>query len=316
MTDKPLISLLAARMATLKAKDKEPNSGRVLDTWLAKAENQLGADTSAGRLGWLIASCVSVAAVQRAVDNDGRKLFLLKGGTLLQHRLNAPSRTTSDIDGLIRGDIEDFLANLDDALGQPWGPFTLRRGPVEIIDVPNRVLKPRRLNVYLELRATTWRKVQLEIAPNEAGIGEESEAFQPPSLEGFGLPSVDALVGIAMRHQIAQKLHAVSDPHDPPTSKNDRPRDVVDLLLLRDLAAETGSPSNVEIAEAAQAVFASRANEAIQLGFPPRHWPSSVIAHPHWGSDYNRAAQSARFPLSLEDAVAELNTWIAQLCEQ
>jgi hypothetical protein len=53
-----------------------------------------------------------------------------------------------------------------------------------------------------------------------------------------------------MRFQIAQKIHAVSDPHEPPDSINDRARDVVDLLLLRDLAAETGNPMLAEISAA------------------------------------------------------------------
>jgi hypothetical protein len=44
--------------------------------------------------------------------------------------------------------------------------------------------------------------------------------------------SPDALATLALRFQIAQKLHACTDPHDSPASINDRPRDVVDLLLL------------------------------------------------------------------------------------
>ena len=58
--------------------------------------------------------------------------------------------------------------------------------------------------------------------PDEAGIGQEFEAIEPPPLSGFGLPDPDSLVGIAMRFQIAQKLHAVSDRHEPPDSINDR----------------------------------------------------------------------------------------------
>jgi hypothetical protein len=44
--------------------------------------------------------------------------------------------------------------------------------------------------------------------------------------------SPDTLATLALRFQIAQKLHACTDPHDSPASINDRPRDVVDLLLL------------------------------------------------------------------------------------
>lgn len=297
----------------LTPKTKPPASASILNSWIAKAQQQLGAESGGGRLGWLIASSVAIAAVQRAVDSDGRQLFLLKGGTLLQHRLDVSSRATKDIDGLIRGDIEAFFIELEAALAQPWGPVTLRRGPVEIIDVPTRVLKPRRFDIILELRGVPWRRIQFEISPDEAGIGAESEAIAAPALVGFGLPEPDALVGIALRHQIAQKFHAVTDPHDPPASVNDRARDVVDLVLLEDLVTAAGSPTDSEIAEAAAAVFRGRAEEAIALGREPRSWPAYLTAHPHWAGDYRHAAASAQLELPLDEAVARVNGWIERL---
>ncbi|WP_282826339.1 nucleotidyl transferase AbiEii/AbiGii toxin family protein [Gulosibacter sediminis] len=306
-------SRLAERVRTLRPKDKQPASAKVLDAWIAQAQNQLGNEVDGGRLGWLIASSVAVAAVQRALDTEGRRLFLLKGGTLLQHRLHSDSRSTKDIDGLIRGDMDTFFAMLEDALDDPWGPLTLRRGEVEIINVPTKLIKPRRFDIYLELRGVTWRRVQFEVSPDEAGIGEEQERVDPPPLDRFGLPDPDGLVGIAMRFQIAQKLHAVSDPHEPPTSVNDRPRDVVDLLLLRDLIAETGNPSIERVRDAAVAVFEARAAEAAQFGLTERRWPPTVPAHDHWRDDYARAAASARFDLSMNDAIAQLNEWIGQV---
>jgi len=77
----------------------------------------------------------------------------------------------------------------------------------------------------------------VEIAPHEAGAGHEQDVLIAPGLGHFGLPNPDFLLGIALRYQIAQKIHACTDPHDPPGYRNDRARDVVDLLLLRDLAA-------------------------------------------------------------------------------
>lgn len=300
-------------LSTLAPKAKEPASASILNSWISQAERKLGAGSGGGRLGWLIASSVAIAAVQRAVDSDGRQLFLLKGGTLLQHRLNVSSRATKDIDGLVRGDIAEFFTALDTALAEPWGPVTLRRGPVEIIDVPTRVLKPRRFDIILELRGVAWRRIPFEIAADEAGIGEESEEITAATLSGFGLPTPDTLVGIALRYQIAQKFHAVTDPHDPPAAINDRARDVVDLVLLEDLVTAAGSPSDEEIAAAAQAVFDGRAAEAVELGREPRGWPALLTAHPHWAKDYERAAASANLDLPLEEAVARVNVWIVRL---
>ncbi|MEZ5085207.1 MAG: hypothetical protein R2722_02800 [Tessaracoccus sp.] len=59
---------------------------------------------------------ITVGTVQRALDEDGRQLFLLKGGTPLQHRLNATARTTKDVDGLVRGDMDAFFAVLEEVL--------------------------------------------------------------------------------------------------------------------------------------------------------------------------------------------------------
>lgn len=148
-------------MRRLKPKTKEPVSAQVLNTWIAQAEGKLGDEAKGGRLGWLVASPVAVAAVQRAIDAEGRNLFLLKGGTLLQHRLPATARATKDVDGLIRGDLEQFILTLDEALDEPWGPLILRRGEVEVVNVPTRIIKPRRFDIILELRGVTWRRHHL-----------------------------------------------------------------------------------------------------------------------------------------------------------
>lgn len=306
-------SPLANRLRELKKKEIQPVSASMLNNWIAHAETRLGNEIGGGRLGWLIASSIAVAAVQRAADEEGRQLFLLKGGTYLQHRLSAPSRSTKDIDGLVRGDVDEFLRVLDRVFVEPWGPFSLRRGLIEIINVPTRVLQPRRFDVIIELRGVTWRRVQFELSPDEAGIGEESEYIESLPLSGFGLPDPGALAGIALRHQIAQKLHAVSDPHDPPSSVNDRPRDVVDLILLRNLAAATGQPTPTDIASAAKDVFEARAQDAVVLGFEPREWPPVLMAHPHWADSYARATKEVGLDLSMADAVLQINTWILAL---
>ncbi len=306
-------SRIAAMLRVLTPKGKQPVSANVLNNWITQAEGTLGAETKGGRLGWLVASTVAVAAVQRATDLDGRQLFLLKGGTLLQHRLDTVARATKDVDGLVRGDLDAFLLALDDALAQPWGPLTLRRGPVEVIDVPTKAVKPRRFDIILQLRGSTWRRVQFEVSPDEAGIGATTDTIEAPPLSGFGLPDPDTLVAIAMQYQIAQKLHAVSDPHDPPTQVNDRARDVVDLLLLRDLVNRTGIPSRSEIRSAGVALFAARATEAAAADLPTRSWPPTIIGHAHWNQDFTRAAASAALECTLDDAVRDANAWIREI---
>ena len=99
---------------------------------------------------------------------------------------------------------------------RPRSSGSLRRGEVEVVNVPTKVVKPCRFDLIIELRGVAWRRIQFEISPDEAGIGQDFEVVEPPPLSGFGLPDPEALVGIAMRFQIVQKMHAVSDPHEPP----------------------------------------------------------------------------------------------------
>lgn len=81
MSSELISSRIAKLVAGLAPKAKQPNSSTVLNAWIAQAESRLGPEARGGRLGWLVASSVAIAAVQRAVDAEGRQLFLLKGGT-------------------------------------------------------------------------------------------------------------------------------------------------------------------------------------------------------------------------------------------
>jgi hypothetical protein len=299
------------RMADIKDRGKEPRSASVLNSWISKAQGDVGLE--ADRLGWLVASAVVVAALQRTREDDGRSSFLLKGGTYLQYRMDWAARPTKDVDGLVRGDIDRFIEALDETIREPWGPLQLTRTEVEVIEVPGKPVKPRRFYMQVSLRGDVWRKVKIEISPDEAGAAGEHDVLPAPDLKFLGIPSPGQLLGIAMRFQIAQKIHACTDPHSPPDQKNDRARDVVDLLLLRDLVNAEGTPSLSELRGACIAVFEARAEDARAAEWPPRDWPPTAVAYEHWGIDYAAAAGKGGITLGLDEAITELNVWIAQI---
>ncbi len=292
----------------LAERGKAPNSKSVLDNWVNRAQATTGIEV--GRLSHLIASTVAVAVLQQAVDESGLPLFLLKGGTYLQYRLPSGSRATKDVDGLVRGDLETFLEALDEVLALDWGVISLQRTAAETIAVPGKILKPRRFQLKLAIRGVVWRSIKVEISPDEAGAGDLSEMLRPVQLKHFGIPTPDQLFGIAVQYQIAQKFHACTDPHDPPQYRNERARDLPDLLLLKDLTETEGAPSLNELRAACEAVFAARATEAAELGRDARTWPPQVTAYAGWESDYQAAASEAGIGHSLDDAVDELNGWI------
>jgi Nucleotidyl transferase AbiEii toxin, Type IV TA system len=298
-------------LASLPERGKEPTSARILTGWINQA--QVRAGLSADRLSWLVASTVVVAALQRAVDNTGTPLFLLKGGTYLQHRLHRQGRATKDVDGIIRGDLDEFLARLDEVLAAGWGPLAFRRSAPEVIASPARVVKPRRFDVQVLLQGIVWRRVQVEISPDEGGAAQMHEVLVSPALAHFGLKSPVELLGISVRYQIAQKLHAGSDPHQPPDLINERARDVPDLLLLRDLIDSEGHPSLDQVREACVDLFDARRADSLELGREPRTWPCRFVAHPHWRRDYEHAARQAGIELDLDAALARVNEWIAEI---
>lgn len=298
----------------LASRGKEPASARALDAWIASAERTLGPKAQ-GRVGWLVASTVASAKLMQAIDADGSPAFALKGGTLLQHRLSLDSRATRDLDGIVRGDMDDFFSSLDGVLSNPWGAISFSRSPVTEFSVPGKLINPRRFDLKMSIGGKLWRKVKVEVSPDEGTHGTSSECFASPSLAYFGLPTPESLIGISMAYQVAEKYHAASDPHNPPDFVNDRARDVVDLYLLKKLSDQTNSPSRNEIAIAVRDIFEWRAREAEATGRTARHLPATIVAYPHWESDYTKAAKSVDLNQSLDETVGVVNIWMASALE-
>ncbi|ALJ19733.1 nucleotidyl transferase AbiEii/AbiGii toxin family protein [Microbacterium sp. No. 7] len=295
--------------AALPGKDRTPASARVLEQWVHQASAVIG--TNVARTGWILASTIVVAVLQRALGHDQQPLFLLKGGVYLERRLGASARATRDVDTLFRGSADELVRALDEALAQPWGPVTLSRSPIQMIDAP-RVVKPRRFDVLLSLRGVTWRRIQVEVAFDDGHIREHSDRIAAPSTDFFGIQTPDALVGIAMAYQVAQKLHACSDPHEPPTFVNDRVRDLVDLLSIKHAYYPTPGSLDV-VREAALDVFQARAAEAGQIGMRLRLWPPTIVANPLWASTFATPAEQAGVSSTLDEIIVELNEWITAI---
>lgn len=308
----PFVNELAHDLATLKPHDKEPKTRNVLDSWIAKAEGEIDPARS-GRLAWLVSTTIAAAKLQSVLDADGNNRFALKGGTLLQHRLGLEARATRDLDGIIRGDIDDFLTTFDSLLEKDWGPIGFARSKIEVIEVPSKAVKPRRFDLSLMLRGQTWRKVVIEISPEEGHACESFESIPAPAVEAFGIPTPERLVCLSMSYQIAQKIHAATSPHEPPLFVNRRARDLVDLILLKELVEEEGTPSLEEISSAIRDIFDVRAMEARSLGRPERTLPAKIISYPHWISDYKEAAHSCELDLSMEESIDIVNSWMEEI---
>lgn len=276
---------------SLPDRGKEPRSKRHLETWIQQAHVTTG--IAARRLGWLVASSVVIAALQRVHAEDGQPRVLLKGGAYLELGLGLRTRATRDVDTLFRGDFDDFLDVLDASLAEPWGSIELQRTAVETIDGAIRTVKPRRFSIKLLVSGQVWRSIDVELAPDEGLAGAHVATVPSTPLGHFGLPTPAEFAGIVFDYQVAQKLHACSDPHQPPELVNDRARDVVDLILVRD-ALYDNNADTAKLRAACVDLFSSRAAEAAVLGRRARQWPPAVIPHEHWHTDFAAASREDR----------------------
>ena len=247
--------------------------------------------------------------MQRALGDDQQPVFFVKGGVYIEFSLGLKARTTRDIDTLFRGGLDDFADRLDEALAQPWGPFELTRSEIEVIDAP-KLVKPRRFWARLNAKGSPWRRIQVEVSFPEGGIANQSRQVPPPNIGFFGLNAPEHLIGVAMDYQIAQKLHAASDP-DENDYENQRVHDICDLLLLKD--AFYPGPPPPSLKAACVDIFEFRADEADQLGRSVRHWPPVFVINDYWRAAYPPLAEELCITLSLDEAVAAVEQWVSEV---
>jgi hypothetical protein len=148
-----------------------------------------------------------------------------------------------------------------------------------------------RTTIRLAYRGRAWASVQLEVAPVEGDLGREIDRVPARSLEHLGLEGPDDVPCVALRWQIAQKLHACTEP-PAEGRRNDRLRDLADLLLLWDLV-QTAERTAVRVA--CTEIFALRATHP---------WPPHLVVFEHWEEPYRVLASAIRFPIVDVDEAA------------
>jgi len=192
---------------------------------------------------------VLLGALDRVRDDLAEPRFLLKGGLAIELRLGLKARATKDIDVVFRGDPQRLRDTLEEALAPGYAPFEFRLAASDAI----RDTGAERMDVKLTFNGRDWATLQVEISPDEAGAGEV-ELLDAIGIADLGLQGPDRVACQSLRYQIATKLHAASERFKD--KENDRYRDVIDLILLRDLA-----PNLSDVREACDDIFLSRERE-------------------------------------------------------
>lgn len=214
------------------------------------------------------------------IDNDGggQPAVLVKGGTAIDLRRGAaPARLSKDWDGAVRSDLDEFIDHARAALAQGWSGFTGRLTREAEIEVPGLAVRPRRFDVKLDYRGKSFATVPVELSAAEGRSGEEHDVVNPVEYAAIGLEPRGPVYCLSLRYQIAQKIHACTDPLDG-IRDNDRARDLIDLQLLALLLDAAALP---DVRSACIEIFDGRGRQA---------WPPAVRTWPAWPSIYTASA--------------------------
>lgn len=257
--------------------DSSPSNLRALRDRLTAAAKREG--VVFGRLQQHVGVLVVTQFMAALTDEHGEPLLLVKGGASLELRRGIPeSRTSKDLDAVIRGDIETVHDRLVEAGAAGWEGFTAMFTPPAEFEVPGLIAHPHRFTGKLNYQGRPFVSVPIDVSPVEAGNADGYDKVTSEALALVGLPISASVPCMTLPWQIAQKIHACTDRMGEPRT-NDRAHDLVDLQLLETLMVDEPLAST---RAACVAVFEARAKH---------DWPATVVAPLRWGPIYERALE-------------------------
>lgn len=269
---------------------------RLLQLWADKAPEETG---TAGRLRRLVGVTVVARMLDGLQDDEGLERIGFKGGSALELRFGFRARASKDLDAAYRGELDEGLQLIRQRLATGWNGFTA------VVDDPEEVTRagisppPLRTKLKLRYKHRPFVTIPFEVAAAEGRSMSEPELL--PSavhLEPVQLEGPEMIAFLPIRYQIAQKLHACTeDVGEPP---NQRVRDLHDLLLIEELAVETGDYPAVR--EACVEIFEVRRKHT---------WPPTITTWPGWDQLWANLASDEGLTMTLEEAVASVKAFVA-----
>ena len=263
------------------------------------------ADLPEGRVHRQLGVLIVAELLGRVRNDNGRQLFLVKGGSSIELRLGvAGSRTSKDLDAVFRGDFSRMYDAARDALAKGWHGFSAVVTPPETINAPGLSAKPRRFKVKLSFVGQPWCTVPVEVSIAESHSASHPESVSPAlfahvGLPSLGLPETSAVLCLPLNYQIAQKLHACTG-EAPSGRANDRAHDLIDVLLLWNLVPEEEYPA---VRIACLDIFISRAMHP---------WPPQLVPPTHWeglfDAAYTTVLEPGNVPATLYEAAAAVRS--------
>jgi len=252
--------------------------------------------TTAARLRRLVGFSVLCETLAEAVAQGVIPLFFVKGGVAIELRLGLIARATRDLDVGLCAPAEKLLPVFDEALAVGFADFRLRRrGEARVLE--NGV---RSLQATIEYVGRPFATVDVDLA--QATSDAQTDAVEPIALHELGLTQLRDVPCLSLAEQIAQKIHALTEPL-PPGRANMRARDVLDILLLNARL----QPDIEEIRQACLSTFARRAAHT---------WPITHFSFPAEWKILEELARQVRYDTSDVEVIEKrFGAFLARLSE-
>ncbi len=260
---------------------------------------------------WAADSSESVARIQRRIalvaiaamlddtrGTQGESLFAVKGGSALELRYESAARASRDIDLAYRGMLADIHKTLATRVESGWSGFHGRVLDPEPLTIPWGNVSGQRITVKLTYLGKPFTTVPLEVVTTHM---TEVELVTSIPLDVVGLKTPKSIPCLSLRYQIAEKLHACTDPLGG-VQINDRVSDLMDLVLIEDLSPDL---SLVSVKQACLDVFSHRATHP---------WPPVVSAQSTWPRLWANLVDDTGFYIAdLGVAITRVNGLIGEI---
>ena len=184
-----------------------------------------------------------------------------------------------------------------DSLGKMTGdPLRIR---MMMANVPETyVMQP--FEVKLAYKGQPWLTVSFELGANELGDADDADMEYAADVDKYftelGFPAPAPVPLMTLTHQIAQKLHGLTEPG------SDRVRDLVDLQII----VVNSKPDLHKTHEICKRLFSYRKRHA---------WPPQVIKGDDWERLYMNAKEQLPVLSTVEEAIDWANDLIMRINE-
>lgn len=255
--------------------------------------------TADGRVRSWIAYMMLSGLLQKASEEGSGVPMTVKGGVALELRLHPTPRATDDIDLVIHA-AGDLMQALDRSLimenGEPrvHGGFSFqRKGAAR--DLMNGAW---RTEVTVRYEGSAWNTISVDVAREEIP-DVAPEYLDAIDLSPLKLPGPNVVPCLPLHHQLAQKIHGMTQPPRK-NERNERAKDLVDVLLIQDSLGDMTEIRNVCVT-----VFEKRGTHA---------WPPQLEVPEHWRDEFGKLISEYGMTIeSLEAGVRDARDLIVRI---